>query len=115
MKNRIENWEKMGLLEITSKERKEFVANVLELLMSYLIHCSKENNDWDERAETYLFPIFTRIANEMDFGINDFYLIIEEVTVGILNWNFDENSEVDEEALFCKEFCDNKIVELKSR
>jgi hypothetical protein len=111
MDNRLEKWEKLGLLVKTPEERKEFVANSLELLIAYLNDKYDENDNGN--FQTMIFPIFTKIGNEVDFGINDFFTIMNEVSLGLLNLKHDENSDVDEEAIFCNEYSKNKIKKFK--
>lgn len=103
----LKKWESLGLLDKTNDNRKEFVSNSLELLVSYLNHIYDESNDG--KYESIMFPIVTRIGNSIDFGINDFINIINEVRSEFVN---DNNSE-DMELKFVENFCEKKINQLK--
>lgn len=107
----LKKWQSLGLLENTPNERKEFVANSLELLTAYLLHINDDNDDGI--YQTMIYPILVRIGREVDFGINDFMLILNEVMNEILLIKYDENSDIDYEELFCNEYSNKKIEELK--
>lgn len=111
MKNNIEKWESIGLLANTSNERKEFVANSLELTLNYLNGNYSENDN--EKFETMAFPIITRIANEIDFNINEYFSIINQLMIDIKNMEYNGDPNIDHELIFCKTFCNGKIKELK--
>lgn len=113
MNNRLKNWEKLGLLVKTPEERKEFITNSFELLLAYLN--SEYNEQDDGRFQTIIFSIFALIGNKIDFSINNFFIIINEVNLGVLNLKHDENSDVDEELIFCREYSENKINELRNQ
>lgn len=112
MNERLVKWENLGLLAKTPENRKEFVANSLELLIAYLNYVYKEEQDGN--FETIMFPIIARIGNEVEFGINDLFSIIDELKIGITDLNF-ESKFVDVEAIYVPKYCDNKVIELKNK
>jgi hypothetical protein len=111
MNERLEKWENLGLLAKTPETKKVFVANALELLLSHLNYVYKEEQDG--KFETLIFPIFTRIGNEIEFSINDLFSIINEVREGVDNLQYSEY--IDIEASFVEKYCENKINELNNR
>lgn len=111
MNKRLENWENLGLLVKTPETKKVFVANALELLLSHLNYVYKKEQDGN--FETLIFPIFTRIGNEIEFSINELFTIIDEVREGVNDLEYSEY--IDVEACFVEKYCENKINELKNK
>lgn len=110
MNNRLEKWENLGFLAKTPENKKEFVANALELLLAYLNYEFKEEQDGN--FETIIFPIITKIGNETEFGINDLFSIIDEVKESINVLEDLDNEDVM--SSFTGKYCENKINEFKT-
>lgn len=90
-------------------ERKLFAYGVYEIIQGYM-----ERNKIDEqRFETILLPILTRIIRVTEFGIIDLFEIIDEVRIGVNELKY--NDDIDVEAEFCSNYANNKIIELQNK
>lgn len=111
MNERLKKWEILGFLAETPETKKTFVANVFELLISHLTYVYVEDDDG--KFDRLIFPIFARIGNEIEFNINDFFSIFDEVREDVDKLQYSEY--IDIEASFVEKYCENKINELKNR
>jgi hypothetical protein len=93
MNNRLEKWEILGLLAKTPENKKEFVANTLQLLLAHLNYEFKEEQDGN--FETLIFPIITRIGNEREVREN--------------MKNLENLDDEDVMLSFTEKYCENKI------
>jgi hypothetical protein len=106
---RLERWENVGMLEGLDENKKQFLANVYELLMKQIMYSDLYN----EQYNTVIFPIVRRISEQIEFGVNDFFFILDKVREHIVELN--EMDTEDNELIFCVKYSEIIINELKTK
>lgn len=101
---RLERWNSVGLLDGLDLNKKQSLANVYELLFKQLDYN-------DEQYNNIIFSIIRRISQQIEFGINDFFFILDKIREHIVELN--ETNSVDDEVTFCMKYSQIIIDELK--
>jgi hypothetical protein len=117
------NWEKLGLLDITPIERKEYVASVLDKALTFAIKNEDFPVNFDDNDEGIInlifFPIILGIVNKININDNQ----IKDIYFEIMNKYNDEYKNNlsnnflmdDNDAKICNSFFENKIEELTKK
>jgi len=131
--NTLERWDKIGILEGLSDEKKILAANCFEFTIKYLLNSDNntledsDNNTLEDlelstlkdlKLATIVFPIIYRIIREVEIGVNDLMFIIKNTKDNIpnlidyLNNNIDEY--IDYEAEYCIDLANELILHIKN-
>lgn len=131
--NTLERWDKIGILEGLSDEKKILAANCFEFTIKYLLNSDNntledsDNNTLEDlelstlkdlKLATIVFPIIYRIIREVEIGVNDLMFIIKNTKDNIpnlidyLNNNIDEY--IDYEAEYCIDLANELIKYFKN-
>lgn len=115
------DWERIGFLEDTPEERKDNVANVLNILMKTVIENQIHSDD--TQFETMPFPVVIRIVNAVDVPDEDISRLYHEICMAFKKFSTPENlakvygehegMNLDYETEFAYDYANRKIEQYK--
>jgi len=113
-----EQWEKIGLLEGISEDRKDVVAHALTVAFNWIDKRHDEQNEIQH--EVLPIEVIHRIARTIDLTDEEILKICEEVHPARDGYDFNKfnyvgGNTIDYEAEFIAEFCDEKIEQYKQK
>ena len=112
----LERWNKMGILEGLSDDKKLLTANSFDFTLKFLMN--SEEYQGDSKFETIVFPIIRRVINEVEIGVNDLMFIIKNTkdnTPNMINGlNNNTIPYIDYEAEYCVALADELILQIKN-
>jgi hypothetical protein len=110
-----EEWEKIGVLELTPEDRKDKVVNALNIAVKWLIEFPINIDTTADYINVIVPVVIVRIANNVDISEDEVLMICKEINIAYKN--FDPSTlpdSTDPDAEFFRAFCDAKINQLNS-
>ena len=118
-----QKWERIGFLEDTPEDRKDKVANVLNILMKTVIE--NQTHSDDTQFEVIPFPVIIRIVNAVDVPDEEISRLYNEMRQAFKKFSTPENlakvygmhegMNLDYETEFAYDYANKKIEEYKQK